>query len=248
MQRVQNILNGKIEEFEKESLFEFMRDTRVPAQQRLAFVPALAHFVMSFADLYALVLRREPAEDEHQELVNAHTYEDGGHWKWFLADLGNLGCDPVVKYSDAIRFIWGSSTVHMRRLTYGLCQLCHESDSLRRLVLVQCIEAAGKVSLASSAVVAQEIAAATKKSLVYFGPHHFETESDHALEEERVHAELARLQLDDARVEEFTAVIEQSFELFTEFIRELRETCRRDVNGPRARPGLEAQVEDAEAG
>lgn len=221
MRHVLEVLDKKTNELAGEPFFEFVRDTTIPAERRMSYVPALAHFVMSFADLYTLIFREEPARDKFQELVNAHTYEDGGHWKWFLADLPKLGHDPKVAYTDAVRFIWSDATVHMRLLSYGLCQLAHGADSLRKLVLVMSIEAAGKVSLKNVAVVGKELAEATGKTLVYFGPHHFETESDHTLEDQQHQRMLAEIELEASLTEELVSLVDRSFVLFTNFIREL---------------------------
>ena len=94
MRRIMQLVDTRADEYAKAPLFALMRDTSVDPRQRLAFVPALSHFVMTFADIYALVLREEPTSDELQQLVNVHTREDGGHWRWFLADLDKLGHDP----------------------------------------------------------------------------------------------------------------------------------------------------------
>jgi predicted membrane-bound spermidine synthase len=88
-----------------------------------------------------LVLREEPAKDDFQALVNAHTQEDGGHWNWFLADLASLGQDPRLPFSDALRFLWSERTTKLRMLSYGMCRLGLGASSLHKLVLVQCIEA-----------------------------------------------------------------------------------------------------------
>ena len=94
MKRVIQLLDAKTEAFARAPLFDFLRDTSIEPRDRLSFAPCVAHFVMTFADLYALVLREEPAQDKYQEIVNAHTREDENHWRWFLADLDKLDADP----------------------------------------------------------------------------------------------------------------------------------------------------------
>ncbi len=211
-------------------LYEFMRDTSVDPRQRLAFVPALAHFVMSFADLYALVLREEPAKDKYQEIVNAHTYEDGGHWKWFLADLEQLGHDPQLSFSNAIKFIWSDATVKIRMLSYRMCQLGLGADSLHKLVLVHCIEATGKVSLEHSALVARDLGSRSRKPLVYFGAHHVETEASHTLEDGGVQGMLSDIHLDPELSRELVTLVDRSFEVFTAFADELLAFARRGLH------------------
>jgi hypothetical protein len=216
-----NELQKRTAAFEEAKLFAFLRDQAIGPRERLAFAPSVAHFVMSFADLYSLVLREEPAKDRYQELVNAHTHEDANHWRWFLGDLQKLGLDPTSSYSEVIKLLWGDSTVKMRMLSYHMCKLGMGADSLRKLVLVHCIEATGKVTVKHVARAGKELSSITGKSLVYFGPHHFETESDHTLEDGDVHSMLAGIVLDDARVEELLALVAESFAHFTAFVDEL---------------------------
>lgn len=198
-----------------------LRDSSVDPLKRLAFVPAIAHFVLTFADLYTHLLREEPPRDDYQALVNAHTREDDDHWKWYLTDLATLGADPKMAFSDAVRFLFGEATLQTRLLSYHMCRMGLAAGSLERLVIVQCIEAAGRVSLGASAVVAREIGERTGQSLVYFGPHHVETEDRHLLWTDRVERELRSLRLSDERAEELCALVHRSFDLFTAFSREL---------------------------
>lgn len=221
MRHLLEVIEKKTNEFAELPLYAFMRDTSIEPQRRLSFVPALAHFVMSFADLYGLVFREEPPKDKFQEIVNAHTYEDGGHWKWFLADLEKLGHDPKLSFSDALKFIWSDATAQMRMLSYHMCHLGLGADSLHKLVLVQCIEATGKVSLKHSAMVAKDLAAASRKPLVYFGTHHLDTESSHTLEDAEVHKMLAEIKLDPELSRELMSLIDKSFVVFTAFANEL---------------------------
>ncbi len=215
MRHVLQVLDRRTEEFTQHPLYEFLRDTSVEPRQRLSFVPILAHFVMTFADLYGLVLREEPPRDKYQELVNAHTYEDGGHWKWFLTDLEKLGHDPRVPFSDALRFVWSDATVRLRLLSYHMLHLAIGADSLHKLVLVHCIEATGKITLRHIAPLGREIGAATGKNLVYFGPHHFETESSHTLEKSDSQRMVEELELDPALSRELAALVDRSFALFS---------------------------------
>jgi len=207
-------------------LYTFMDDERVAPEARLAFVPALAHFVMSFADLYGLVLREEPARDAFQELVNAHAAEDSGHWRWFLADLGALGHDPSMRFTDAVRFTFGPATEQTRRLTYRICRAALGASSLQKLVVVHCIEATGKVSLSHAAPLGHAVSGRTGKKLVYFGPHHLQTENAHTLERDDVHTTLASIALDDATRAALRAVIDEMFDAFTAFADELYRFAR----------------------
>jgi hypothetical protein len=206
-------------------LYAFMRDSSVEPRRRLGFAPGLAHFVMTFADLYAFVLREEPARDRYQELVNAHTYEDGGHWRWFLADLGKLELDPYLSFSDALRFVWSDATVRIRKISYEVCRLGLGASSLHKLVLVHCIEATGALTLRYAAPLGEAI----DRRLVYFGPHHFETEADHTLEDDGVRAELGRLELSPDLSRDLLTLVDRCFAVFTDGADELLALARREL-------------------
>jgi hypothetical protein len=214
MKAVLEAIDRRAIEFARHPFYEFMRDVTIDPRQRLAFVPVLAHFVMTFADLYALVLREEPAKDRFQEIVNAHTYEDGGHWKWFLADLDTLGDDPRLPFSSALKFVWSKATEKTRLLSYHMCRLGVGADSLHKLVLVQCIEATGKVALGHAAPVGKQFAELTGKKLVYFGPHHLDTEANHTLEEDTVRGLVEGIELEPGLERELVALVDTCFALF----------------------------------
>lgn len=221
MRQMLAYVNQKALAYERLPLCAFMDDAKLDARDRLGFVPCLAHFVMTFADIYGLVLRDEPARDRYQELVNAHTYEDGGHWKWYLADLNALNDDPMQRFSDTLRFVWGDASTKSRLLSYRIARLGYGASSLHRLMLVECIEAVGKVSLSHAAPLGRELAARGNRHLLYFGAHHLETEEDHTLEDEGVHAELEKVVLDDGIRPELYALIDEAFAAFTDFSDEL---------------------------
>jgi hypothetical protein len=215
MRRVMQTLEQHTARFDAHPLFDFLRDASIPAQDRLAFVPALAHFVMTFADLYRFVLRDEPAQDEYQKLVNAHTYEDGGHWKWFLADLENLGRNQELPFNSALKVLWGDDTIRLRMLSYHMCRLGIGASSLHKLVLVECIEATGSVMLRNIAPVGAAVAREIGKNLVYFGAHHFDTESDHTLEQEDAQNLVDDIQLTPEQYRELSSLVQQAFQHFT---------------------------------
>ena len=221
MRELQSQIARLSAEFEAQPFFEFLRDQNLTAKERLAFAPALAHFVMTFADLYRFVLREEPARDKYQEIVNAHTYEDGGHWKWFLADLGKLEGDPNVPFSDALRFVWSDETIKLRMLSYEMCQLGLGASSIHKLVLVQCIEATGSVMLKNIMPAGKALASASGKNLVYFGAHHLDTESEHTIEQDDAQRVLDSLELQPALARELASLVDRTFAAFTAATQEM---------------------------
>jgi hypothetical protein len=225
MKQMLETIDRRSKAFVTHPLFAFLKDTTIDPRQRLAFIPQMSHFVMTFADLYALVLREEPARDRYQELVNAHTFEDGGHWKWFLADLEKVG-DVEMPFSDALRFVWSDQTRGMRLLSYHVCRLGFGASSLRKLALVHAIEASGSIVLEHAAMVGREYAALTGKKLIYFGPHHFESESNHTLEKDSVADSLEETQLDAELSRELAEVVDECFDLFIGCVDEMLEFAK----------------------
>jgi hypothetical protein len=217
MKPVMERLEQKTREFSQAPLFGFLRDARIEPKKRLAFVPSVAHFVMSFADLYAFVLQVTPPSDEYQELVNAHAREDENHWRWFLDDMAKLGFDEQVRFSDALRFIWSDATVKTRALTYQMCRLGYGATSLEKLVLVHVIEAAGKVTIDGVSAVGTEYSKQTGKKLVYLGHHHLATESDHTIEDADVHRGIAAIQVPGNQRQGLLSLVDQGFAAFTDF-------------------------------
>ncbi len=206
--------------FEGRPLFLYLRDESLSPRERLAFVPCMSHFVMTFADLYHFFLTEETPKDHYHELVNTHLAEEGTHWKWFLADLTNMNLDPELRFTDAVRLLWGEATKETRRLAYEICKLSAGMSSLQKLVLVQSIEATGRVGLEAAVPVGNAVARDMKRNLVYFGGHHLETEQQHTLEETDVHSALEALQLDDATRADLCGIVDTVFAHFASFVDE----------------------------
>ncbi len=207
--------------FAERPLFQFLRDRSVEARRRLAFVPHMAHFVMTFADLYKFVLPENPPRDSYQELVNAHVQEDAGHWKWFLADLTNAHLDPALPFTEALKRVWSDQTVQTRLLSYDICQIHATASTLERLVMVQCIEATGSVGLAALSFAGSAIEVGGDRRLVYFGSHHVETESDHTLERPGVRSSLEGVTVSDSERARMLAIVDRVFARFESSVDEM---------------------------
>jgi hypothetical protein len=208
----------------------------------------MAYFVMSFADLCALVLRKEPAEDRYQEIINAHTKEDGNHWEWYLEDLARLGVDHEQSFSNTLRFIWGPDSEKSRLLTYRLCGLGLGANSLRKLVLLKCVEATAKVGFESTSKVAREIVDRNGKPLLYLGAHHLEAERDHTLSADKAQRLLEGLSLDEKTRQDLQRVVEETFDAFTDFVNELFRFASSEAKpGPNFRPSPKRRSKAREA-
>lgn len=204
------------EQYAHRPIFLHMRDERLPARERLSFVPYLSYFVLTFADLYRFVLPENPPRDRYQELVNIHLSEEDTHWKWFLTDLAQLELDAEMPFSDALRFIWSDATLQSRLLAYQMCRMGFGVDSLQKLVLVQAIEATGRVALEAAVTAGRQIGNGQRR-LIYFGKHHLETETGHTLETNNVREQLELVALEPMERARLLAVVDEVFAHFTTF-------------------------------
>lgn len=207
--------------FEQHPLFAFLADSSIAPEERLAFVPSVAHYVITFGDLCKHVLREEPAKDRFQEIVNAQTYEEAEHWRWFIADLEKLGHDPTLRFSDALRFLWSDDTARSRVLAYQIVRLAFGADSLRKLVVVHCAEATANVTVKHVVMAGKDWTAKHGRKLSFFGHGHDEAEDDHTLWDEQVLGALRETQIDPALERELITVVDQAFDAFTAFVSEM---------------------------
>ena len=237
MKEVFEHIARKTRDYEQRPIFRHMRDATLPPHQRLRFIPYLSYFVMSFADLYRHVLPEHPPRDRYQELVNTHLSEESSHWGWFLVDLANLELDPPLRLTEALRFLWGDETVESRMLSYAMCQIATGCTSLEKLVVVQAIESTGRVALTSAVHAGGAVnAERSRRKLVYFGTHHLDTEMNHTLEEDDVHASLAAVILEPSMRLRMTALVDTVFDGFTRFADEAYAFSMRSA-GPLASAG-----------
>jgi hypothetical protein len=220
VKRIFEYIAQKSSAFTQHPLFVYLRDSSVDPLERLKFVPSSAHFVMTFADLYHSALIEPEPRDRFEELANQHLSEEATHWKWFLADLTNLDLDPTMRFTDAVRFIWSERSAKTRSLAYEVCKLSAGLRSVHKLVLVQSIEATGRVALEAAVPAGREAAARLGRNLVYFGAHHLETERAHTLEEDSVHRSLEEVVIDDATRAELHALVDKVFKHFEGFVDE----------------------------
>jgi hypothetical protein len=233
MKSVLDDLSDKARGYATAPLFAFLRDERIDAARRLAFVPAAAHFVMTFGDLYRFVLPTSAPADRFDELTNAHVVEDSGHWKWYLADLRSMGLDAALPFTDAVRFLWSDVTTRTRRLSYEICALSARRSSVERLTLVLVIEAAGGITLEALAAAGGSLERRLDKRLLYFGAHHLETERHHTVEQAEVRAWLESIELDGPTRASLGVLVDSAFEAFRGFADDCYRLANVDVSALR---------------
>lgn len=219
---VMRAIEEKTAIYESQPFFAYLRDTSIDPQRRLGFAPSAAHYILTFTDFCEHVLREEPAKDRLQEIVNQQTYEEAEHSQWFITDLAKLGQDPLMRFSDALKFIWSDATIKSRMLSYRLCRLAMGADSLRKLVLVHCIEATADVTIKHVMMVGKEWTAGTGQALEFFGDTHENAEEHHGIWGEALETVVQDIRLSDPEVKrELLSLVDESFCYFTEFTNEL---------------------------
>lgn len=224
MERIFKHIGTRANEYAAHAMFAYLKNSNIDSGKRLEFVPWLSHFVMTFADLYQLLAVEDPAStDRFQELVNTHLREEGPHWKWFLADLETMGLNPALKFTDALRLLWGPETIRTRLLAYHVCKLSAGLSSLEKLVLVQAIEATGRVSLEALAPVGIDFSNKSGKRLVYFGARHLDTEREHTVEEASTQRFLASVRVEDQDLPRLCGIVDEVFRAFGSFADETLE-------------------------
>jgi hypothetical protein len=196
-----------------------MRDLSIDPRERLAFYPAMAPFVLSFADLNKLVLRRDAAMDVFQELVNLHTHEDENHWPFYLMDLCTLGFDVKAHGADWMRFLWSDELVKGRLLMYRLIALCEQTTSAERLTLVECIEETSNVLFFEMLPSVEELEKQLHAPLHYCGGFHFGCEKSYLTGAAR--KDIATLAISGETRERCQRIIREVFSLFEAWTHEL---------------------------
>lgn len=227
---LQHILRHK-RRYSKLPFFEHLRDESLTARDRLAFLPCMAPFILSFGDLNRHVLRNEPASDRYQAMVNAHSREDDHHWPWYLQDLAVLGHDAeFVKPTEHLRWLWSDETARSRLLAHRLAHVVWSTTPVVRLAVIEAIEETGNVLFALTAELARRVEREVGRKLVYCGDFHFQRESGHAMNNE--HAELAAIELTADERRDALQRCDQVFAWFEEWTCELlryssKQTARR---------------------
>lgn len=200
-------------------LFNYMRDDSIIPEQRLAFYPCMAHFIMSFSDLNKYMLRDELSSEPYQELVNSHTYEDDYHWVWYLEDYAKLGFNRPLQPTEQLKFMFGEQTKCNRILSYHLAKLILPANSKERLVIIEAIEETGNVLFDLTAKLAEQIYQRSGIRLRYCGHFHFNKESGHAIGADE--SLLAKMEFDEVATTRALQLVDEVFYWFGEWTNEL---------------------------
>ncbi|MDJ0615790.1 MAG: hypothetical protein QNJ63_03415 [Calothrix sp. MO_192.B10] len=217
MKEVLDLIEQKKQEFAQLPFFDYLLDTGIDPKQRLIWSNCLSYFVMFFGELNNDFLRQESTDNPLQQLINQHAYEDEQHWLWFLEDLEKLGFNPQIKFTDALRFLWGQETKKTRNLSYEIMTLCNiYPDPVLRLVIIETLEATGNATLSITAEVSQEINKITQDEYRYFGSHHVDFETGHLIGTDDVYYQIENIQLAPEKKQEAFQIVEKLFAAFNE--------------------------------
>ena len=180
MKEVLELIEEKRKEYAQLPLMKFLVDESIDPLERLSLAPCFAPFAMTFKDVNAHVFRKEPADSLLQEMINKHSYEDGRHWRWYLNDLEKLEFNESIKFTDALRFLWGEETQKTRYFCYDLLGLCvFEKDPIVKLAVIESIEVTGSVTLSLFVNIGEQIEQKTNRKLNYFSASHYAVETGH---------------------------------------------------------------------
>lgn len=205
--------------FARLPFFAFLQDESLEPEQRLAFYPCMAHWIMSFGDLNKYFLRAEPAADEFQQRVNAFSHEDDDHWQLYLEDFQKLGFDKLYTGTDWLNFLWGEETRANRMLSYRIANLIMNAGSVERLAIIEAMEEAANVFFPLTVQLAEQIQERSGVELRYLGHFHSALEAGHTGAGD--HESLAQIELDEPTQRKTLASVDEVFALFSDWAEEV---------------------------
>jgi len=218
MRRILAHIHTCSERFAQEPMFEYLRDERVDPEQRLCFMPMMAHFVFSFMDMNKYILRNEAIDTPYQRLVNIHSYEDASHWPWWISDMKAAGLDKMCSFTDAMLFTWSEATRRSRMLTYDFIAIAARATPTQLLAIVETVESTGYAFLSTTAEVCSKIPG---NPYVYYGNKHSHVESGHHMGTDNAISYLEEIELSDAELEDTKALVDRLFRSYNTFGEEL---------------------------
>jgi hypothetical protein len=231
MRQLLQYIQSKTDDFRERPLFAYLGDTGVPPEIRLRFAPYVSHFVMTIADLWPL-FAEHPPKDGLQELVNDHVEQEENHCEWFLSDLTSLELDPKIRFTDAIRFIWGDACAKSRLVSYEICRLLQGATALHKLVIIYSIEGTARTSFEAAVTAARQLETASGRGLSYMGPRHLNAELHHTVEAGATRQSLESLSIPESMRVELHAVVDKIFFHFTQFVDEVFVAANNGIVGP----------------
>lgn len=219
MREVLAAISERKEAFARLPFFAFLADESFEPEQRLAFYPCMAHWIMSFGDLNKYFLRDESTTDEYQRRVNIFSHEDDDHWQLYLEDFQKLGFDRLYTGTDWLNFLWGEETRANRMLSYRLANLIMNARSVQRIAIIEAMEEAANVFFPLTVQLAEQIQERTGTELRYLGHFHSALEDAHTGAGD--HESLAEIELDAPTRQRTVEMVHEVFTLFDDWAEEV---------------------------
>jgi len=221
MKSILALIEEKQQVYSQLPFFEFLSDQSISPEQKLAFAPCAAPFIMGFSDLCKYSLRQEPSNDRVQTILNQHTYEDDFHWQWFIKDLEKLGFNSPLSLNSAIEFLWSEQTKVSRMITHELHRLIADATAIEKLVIMEAMESTADVLLSNTKVVSEELKLNTHQEYDYFGTSHCDAEHEHNTNSQTARKFIKNIQMTAFERESCSLLVTQVFHLFTQWTDEL---------------------------
>jgi hypothetical protein len=218
MKRVLAHITACSERFAQEPMFQYLRDKRITPEQRLCSMPMMGHFIFSFMDINKYILRDEAVDTPFQRLINIHTYEDAGHWPWWVRDMKTMGLDKMCSFTDALVFAWSEATRRSRMLTYDFIAIALQATPAQRLAIVETVESTGYKFLSTTAEVCREI---DDNLFAYFGSKHAKVESGHHMGTDEIVGYLEAIEFSAQELEDTKGLVDRLYRLYTDLVAEM---------------------------
>ena len=221
MKNILALIEAKQQTYSQLPFFQFLSNQEINPEQRLAFAPCAAPFIMGFSDLCKYSLRQENTDDKVQMILNKHTYEDDFHWQWFINDLEKLGFNCLLSLNSAIQFLWSEQTKVSRLITHELHSLIIDATAIEKLIIMEAMESTADVLLSATKLVSEELKLVTHQEYDYFGTGHCDAEHDHNTNSQNAREFIRSIEIPVQQRERCAYLVERVFELFTQWTYEL---------------------------
>lgn len=220
MQSILDLVEKKNQEFAQLPFFEYMKDETIDPRQKLAFAPVIAPLALEFSELCKRVLRDEPTTDKVQAMVNQHTHEEHFHWQWLLEDMGKMGIDYPVRFSDAVRFIWSHHTKVSRSMFPLFERYTQGAHPIMKLVAIEVSEVTANVFFQATKSAALQLQEMTGEEFRYFGMCHNHIENTHTLHTPASLQAIRDLEVPDDVHQQALELIDVAFDYFADLVNE----------------------------
>lgn len=218
MKRILAHIAARSDVFANEPMFRYLRDETIDPEQRLCFMPMMAHFVFSFMDVNTYIIRNERIDTPYQRLINIHSYEDATHWPWWISDMKRAGLDKPCTFTDAMLFTWSDATRRSRLLTYEFIAIVAKATPKQLLAIVETVESTGYKFLSTTAELCKTI---PNNPYIYYGSKHSNVESGHHMGTDAAVDYLAAIELSDDEFLETKALVDRLYQAYTDFVAEM---------------------------